>query len=434
MDIIKIIEHKRDKKVLSTEEINFFVKEYTAGNITDYQASALIMAIYINGMNKKEISDLTIAMADSGERINLSDISENIVDKHSTGGVGDKITLVLMPIIASLGVPVAKMSGRGLGYTGGTADKLESIPGYRVDLGIDEFKQNIKDIGISLITSNVDLAPADSKIYGLRHSIACTSNIPLIASSIMSKKIALGANKVLINITCGDGAFMKKMSDAKKIANIMKEIGKEANREVRCVITSMAEPVGYTIGNQIEIIETIKCLKGEMPDDVRQIIYALGSQMLIMAGKIKTANEAKQLIDETIKSGKALKKFEELIQRQGGDVSYIQDITKFKPSKYVIPVLSDKEGMVNKIQTEMLGNLSAYVGAGRNKKEDKIDYTAGIVLTKKIGDIVRSGETIAYVHTNKEETVNSVVKNVKDAFTISQRKTSKPNVVLGTII
>ncbi len=326
------------------------------------------------------------------------------------------------------------MSGRGLGFTGGTADKLESIPGYKIDLPIEEFKENVKEIGISLITSSLNLAPADKKIYALRDTIACTSNIPLIASSVMSKKIAAGANKILIDITCGDGAFMKNINEARKLANTMIGIGKLLDREVRCVITSMDEPVGFAIGNQLEVIETVKCLKGDMPEDIKEIVYALGSQMLIMAGKVKKVEEAKNKIDEVISNGKAYEKWKELVQKQGGDISYIEDITKFEKAKHVIPVFSEKEGMVNQIKTEMLGNISVYIGAGRTKKEDKIDYQAGIVVNKKVGDIVKTGEPLAYVHINDESKLDGAVKNMKEAFIITKRKTSKPKVILDTKI
>ena len=317
MNILSIIEHKRDNKELSKEEIEYFIKEYTNENIPDYQAAALIMAIYLNGMNSKETAYLTMAMANSGETLDLSDISDVIIDKHSTGGVGDKITIILMPIIAAIGIPVAKMSGRGLGFTGGTADKLESIPGYKVDLSTDEFKQNVKDIGISLITSNLNLAPADKKIYALRDTISCVSSIPLIASSIMSKKIAAGANKIIIDITCGSGAFMKNILSALLLARTIVKIGKDLNKEVVCVLTNMDEPVGRAVGNQLEIIEAVHALKGTMPKDVEEITYALGEQIVLMAGKASTLEEANLLIKDVISSGKALNKFRELVIKQG---------------------------------------------------------------------------------------------------------------------
>ena len=419
MDILSIIENKANKKELSNEEIEYFIKEYTIGNIEDYQAAALIMAIYLNGMTEKETADLTMAMANSGEKLDLSDISDVIIDKHSTGGVGDKITIILMPIIASLGIPVAKMSGRGLGFTGGTADKLESIPGYRVDLSIEEFKKNVKEIGISLITSSLNLAPADKKIYALRDTINCVSSIPLIASSVMSKKIAAGANKILIDLTCGSGAFMKNEKEATKLAKAMVKIGNMTNKEVRCVLTNMDEPVGYTIGNQLEIIESVNSLKGDMPEDIRQIVYGLGEEIILMSGKTNKKDVARKMIDDVITSGKAYEKFKELVVKQGGDISYIEDLNKFENAKYIVEVPATKEGNVLHIDTEMIGKISSYVGAGRETKDDVIDFKAGIVINKKISDKVKKDEPIAYIHTNNKDRIDQAVKYLQEAYTIS---------------
>ena len=300
MNIKEIIAKKRDGLELSKEEIKYFIEEYTRGSVTDYQAAALIMAMYIRGLSKEETTNLTLEMAASGEILDLSELSSIVIDKHSTGGVGDKITIILMPIIASLGVPVAKMSGRGLGFTGGTVDKLESIPGYKTDIKIDEFINNVKRIGISLIGQTGNLAPADKKLYALRDSINCVGNKPLIASSIMSKKIAAGANKIVLDVTCGSGAFMKTKYEAEKLSNIMKEIGDLAGRETVCVITNMDEPVGYAIGNSLEIIETVECLKGNMPEDIKEIITAIGSYIIKLAGKGDNLEENKIKILENI--------------------------------------------------------------------------------------------------------------------------------------
>lgn len=433
MNIMGIIGKKRDKKTLTKEEIEYFINEYTKGNIPDYQAAALVMAIYINGMTNEETKNLTLAMANSGDTLDLSDISDCIVDKHSSGGVGDKITIILMPIIASLGIPVAKMSGRGLGFTGGTADKLESIPGYRVDLSIEEFKENVKDIGISLITSSLNLAPADKKIYALRDVINCTANIPLIASSIMSKKIAAGANKILLDITCGNGAFMKDVKQAKKLANTMIKIGKLANREVRCVITNMNEPSGHAIGNSLEVIEAINALKGDMPEDIREIVVALGTQMVLMAGLTADPKEAEKMIYEAIISGKAFRKFKELVVKQDGDITYIDDTEKFEKAKYIVPVIADHRGALKVIDTEMIGNISVYLGAGRAKKEDKIDPAAGIIMNQRIGNVVEVGQVLAYVHTNDERKVDGAVKNLKNAFILDPRRVEKPKTILGIV-
>jgi len=346
MNILDIIEKKKMGEELLETEIDYFVQKYTADEIPDYQAAALIMAICINGMTADEILELTIAMAKSGETLDLTDISENVVDKHSTGGVGDKITLILSPIIASLGIPVAKMSGRGLGITGGTADKLEAIPGYNINLQIEEFKQNIKNIGISLMTQTLNLAPADKKIYALRDCISCTDSIPLIASSIMSKKIASGANSIVLDVTCGSGSFMKNKEDAKKLAKMMTLIGKWAKRETKCIITNMDEPLGYTVGNTLEVIEAINALKGDMSEDVKEVVLNMGVHMIKLAGNGNDISENKNKILEVINNGKAYEKFKELVERQGGDVSYIEDLQKFEKAPIIIPLLSEDDGYV----------------------------------------------------------------------------------------
>ena len=391
MNILNIIAKKRDKGELTKEEIDFFIKEYTDGNITDYQAAALVMAIYINGMNEREITDLTLAMAYSGDVLDLSSLGE-VVDKHSTGGVGDKITIILMPIIASLGIPVAKMSGRGLGFTGGTADKLESIPGYNVNVNEKDFIENVKKIGISLITQTLNLAPADKKLYALRDTISCTESIPLIASSIMSKKIASGANKIVIDVTCGSGAFMKNMDDAKELSRIMTKIGKLAKRETVCNITDINQPLGYAVGNNLEVIEAIEILKN--------------------------LDEGKEKILENIKNGKAYKKFLELVSNQGGDISYIEDTEKFEKAKYIKPIVAKKEGKVVKLDAYTIGTLSMYLGAGRVKKEDKIDKTVGFVFNKKVGDKVKIGDILGYIHANDEKKLDEILE--KEIFEIEK--------------
>lgn len=403
MNILDIIAKKRDKYELTKEEIEYFVTEYTNGNITDYQAAALVMAIYINSMNEREITDLTLAMAYSGDVLDLSVLGE-VVDKHSTGGVGDKITLVLMPIVASLGIPVAKMSGRGLGFTGGTVDKLESIPGYNTSVDVEEFIKNVQNTGISLIGQTLNLAPADKKLYALRDCISCTESIPLIASSIMSKKIAAGANKIVIDVTCGSGAFMKDIEEAKKLADLMTKIGKLAGKETVCVITDMNEPVGYAVGNTLEVIEAVEILKGNiMPRDVKNIITELGSNMLLLAGKVKDVEEGKEKILENIRNGLAYKKFIELVSNQGGDITYIEDTNKFEKAKYILPIIANKSGEITKLDAENIGKMSVYLGAGRMKKEDKIDMTVGFVFDKKVGDKVEIGETLGYIHANDKE-------------------------------
>ena len=391
MNILEIIAKKRDKKVLSKEEIDFFVKNYTNGNITDYQAAALIMAIYINGMNYEETTSFTLAMAHSGEVLDLSELGM-VVDKHSTGGIGDKITLILMPIIASLGIPSAKMSGRGLGFTGGTVDKLESIPGYNTNIDISEFINNVKNIGISLMGQTLNLAPADKKIYALRDTISCVESIPLIASSIMSKKIAAGAEKIVLEVTVGSGAFMKNIEDATKLSETMIGIGNLADKETICILTNMNQPIGYSIGNSLEVIEAVEALNGNMQDDVKNIILSLGSYMMKLAGKGDDIEQNKKMIMENINNKKALNKFKELIKNQGGDVSYIEDTSKFEKAKYIIPIRSEKMGYIKSMDNEKIGYISSSLGAGRLKKEDKINDKVGIIINKKIGDKVNVGD------------------------------------------
>ena len=417
MNIQEIIAKKRDKKELNKEEIQYFITEYTNGNVADYQAAALVMAIYINGMNEQEITDLTTAMANSGERLDLSDIG-TVVDKHSTGGVGDKVTLILAPIIASLGIPVAKMSGRGLGYTGGTIDKLESIPGYKTDISIEEFKQNVKNVGISVIGQTMNLAPADKKIYALRDSISATESIPLIASSIMSKKIAAGANKIVLDVTYGSGAFMKTKERAEELAKVMTKIGKLAGRDTVCVITPMEQPLGKNVGNSLEVIEAIEFLKGNMKEDVKDVVLEIGSNMIKLAGKGDNLEENKQKMLENIQNGKALEKLKELVKIQGGDVSYIDDTNKFERAKYIMQVEATRDGTITSLKAEEIGKLSVSLGAGRMKKEDKIENSVGIVLDKKIGDNVKKGDIVAYIHANDENKAKEAVKKLEEIYVI----------------
>ncbi len=432
MDILSIIERKKTAKELTKEEIDYFIQNYTVGNITDYQAAALIMAICINGMTAEEIGNLTMSMAKSGDVLDLSDVAPNTVDKHSTGGVGDKVTLILMPIVACLGAPVAKMSGRGLGITGGTADKLQSIPGYRTDIDIEEFKNNVREVGISLISSSLNLAPADKKIYALRDCIACTNSIPLIASSIMSKKIAAGAEHILLDVTCGSGAFMTKKEDAKKLAKMMSLIGKWTNKDVNCVITSMEEPLGYTVGNSLEVIEAVKALKGEMADDVREIVLYMGAKLLELAGLGANLKENKEKILEVLENGKAFEKFKEVVIRQNGDASYLDDLNKFEKAPFIMPIIADRAGYVEKLDARTIGEISVELGVGRKRKEDDVDHRTGIVFNKKIGDKVEKGDILAYVHANNEQIAIWAVEEIEEkAYKIVSNKVTKRNVILA---
>ena len=431
MNILDIISKKRDQKELSKEEIEYFIKNYTNGNIADYQAAALVMAIYLNGMTKEETTHLTIAMANSGDVLDLSELGI-VVDKHSTGGVGDKITLILMPIMAALGVVVAKMSGRGLGFTGGTADKLESIPGYRTNISEEEFRNNVKEIGISLITQTANLAPADKKLYALRDTISCTDSIPLIASSIMSKKIAAGANKVVLDVTCGSGAFMKNKEEAVKLSKVMKQIGELAGKETICVITNMNEPLGNAVGNSLEMIETINSLKGNMPEDVKEVVLELGSYILKLAGKGEDINKNKIEIENCVNSGKAYKKFVELIHRQGGDISYCENTEKFEKARYQESITFE-EGYISKIDAEKIGKIACYLGAGRIKKEDKIDMSAGIIVNKKVGDYIKKEDIVATLYSNSKEKIEEAREMIKQAITITDKKVEKEKMILGII-
>ena len=420
MNILDIIAKKRDGLVLSKEEIEFFIEGYTKGEITDYQAAALIMAIYINGMTDEELYFLTFSMANSGDVLDLSEFGENIVDKHSTGGVGDKVSIVLLPIIASLGIPVAKMSGRGLGFTGGTADKMEAIPGYKTQVETEEFKQNVHNVGISMITQNLDLAPADKKIYALRDTISCVENIPLIASSIMSKKIASGANKIVLEVTYGKGAFMKNLEDAKLLASKMEILGKYAGKEVKSIFTPMDQPIGYAVGNTLEIIESINFLKGIiMPEDLKNIVLELGSNMIKLTGKGDSLEENKQKMLEAIKNGSAFEKFKQMVENQNGDISYLEDTSKFEKAKYIINIKSDKDGVVTEINAEQIGKLACYLGAGRMKKEDKIDMSVGIVLNKKVGDKVQKGDILAIIHANDYNKATIAKENLRKIINCS---------------
>ncbi len=432
MNILEIIAKKRDKKVLSKEEIDFFVKNYTNGNITDYQAAALIMAIYINGMNYEETTSFTLAMAHSGEVLDLSELGM-VVDKHSTGGIGDKITLILMPIIASLGIPAAKMSGRGLGFTGGTVDKLESIPGYNTNIDISEFINNVKNIGISLMGQTLNLAPADKKIYALRDTISCVESIPLIASSIMSKKIAAGAEKIVLEVTVGSGAFMKNIEDATKLSETMIGIGNLADKETICILTNMNQPIGYSIGNSLEVIEAVEALNGNMQDDVKDIILSLGSYMMKLAGKGDDIEQNKKMIMENINNKKALNKFKELIKNQGGDVSYIEDTSKFERAKYIIPIKSEKIGYIKSMDNEKIGYISSSLGAGRLKKEDKINDKVGIIINKKIGDKVNVGDVLGFIHSDDIEVGNNAVKEMQNCYEFSDEYVEKQKHILGII-
>lgn len=433
MNILEIIAKKRDGVELSNEEIKYFVQGYTKGEISDYQAAALIMAIYIKGMTKQETTNLSLAMSESGDVLDLSKFGKNVVDKHSTGGVGDKVSIILLPIIASLGIPVAKMSGRGLGHTGGTVDKLESIPGYNTNVEIKEFMQNVENVGISMIGQTMNLAPADKKIYALRDAISCVESMPLIASSIMSKKIASGANKLVLDVTVGHGAFMKTKEDAQKLSNEMIEIGKLANIETVCILTNMNEPLGYSVGNTIEVIEAIKALKGDMPEDLKAVVLELGSYMIKLTGNGDNIQENKEKMIENIQNGKAYNKFLEMVKNQNGDITYVENIEKFEKAKHIVPVYSEKEGYIHEINAEEIGKLACSLGAGRVRKEDEIDKAVGIELVKKVASNVKRGEILAYIHINKEEMIEKSKRKLLEIIKIKEEKIEAEKIILGVI-
>ncbi len=433
MNIKELIEKKINKEVLNKEEIKFFVEEYTKGSIPDYQASSLITAIMINGINAQEIASFTFAMRDSGKILDFSDIADEVVDKHSTGGVGDKITLILMPILASLGYKVAKMSGRGLGYTGGTADKLESIKGYNINQSLKSIKSNVKKIGISLTAQTEDLAPADKKIYELRDSIGCTNSLGLIASSIMSKKLASGANNIVLDITFGSGAFMKNKEDALKLANIMEELGTK-DIKIHSIITSMEEPLGYSVGNLLEVRESIEVLKGRGIEDVLEVVYALGSK--IMSDKYKR-EEAKEKIKEEILSGRAYNKFLELVEAHGGDIEYLQE-GDFEEAKHIVEYninkdektdLNTKNLWIKEINALEIAKAAFSLGSGRLKKDDKIDPLVGIILNVKVGDRVIDNR-LATIHTNDLKKAEEAKKHLSKAFIFSNIKQEKINPII----
>lgn len=403
MRMYDVILKKRNNLELNKEEIDFFINGFTEGTIPDYQASALLMAIYFNGMNKRETADLTMAMAKSGDRLDLSKINGIKVDKHSTGGVGDKTTILLAPMVASCGVPVAKMSGRGLGHTGGTIDKLESITGFSVSIPEEQFINNVNKLGLALVAQTGCLAPADKKIYALRDVTTTVDSIPLIASSIMSKKIASGADAIVLDVKVGDGAFMKDEESATLLAREMVEIGNNVGVKTIAVISDMNQPLGYAVGNSLEIIEAINTLKGNGPLDLLELCFALGSNMLLLAKRVDTLEEGRALLKENIDNGNALNKLKEFVLAQGGDISYIDDTSKFESAKYKIEVIAESNGMVTKINAQEVGIIAMEIGAGRATKEDKIDLSVGIVFNKKCSDKVKEGDILAVIYANDKD-------------------------------
>ena len=433
MRMYDLIEKKKLGEELSTEEIYHIVDGYTNGEIPDYQISALLMAIYFKGMNVRERYDLTMAMRDSGDILDLSSIDGVKIDKHSTGGVGDKVTLVLGPIIASIGVPVAKMSGRGLGHTGGTIDKLEAFPGFNVSLSEEEFISQVNDIKIAVTGQSKNLAPADKKLYALRDVTATVDEISLITGSIMSKKLAAGTDAIVLDVTVGDGAFMKNKESALELAKSMVDIGKRANKKIAAVLTNMDEPLGYAVGNNLEVIEAINALKGNGPEDLMEVVYELGSQMIVFSEIETDKAKARKLMENAVKDGSALNKFIQFIKAQGGDASYAKDLNKFVPAKYIIPVNAEADGYVHAMKAETFGLASMSLGGGRETFDDVIDMSVGIILNKKVGDEIKKGEPICYIHANDENKAKHAEEMIRKATTISPDKCDHMKLIIDIV-
>jgi len=423
MRMIDIIEKKRDGHALTTEEINFFIDGYVKGDIPDYQASSLAMAIYFQDMNDDERAALTMAMVNSGDMIDLSDIKGVKVDKHSTGGVGDTTTLVLAPLVAAVDVPVAKMSGRGLGHTGGTIDKLEAIDGFHVEIDESTFVKLVNDNKVAVVGQSGNLTPADKKLYALRDVTGTVNSIPLIASSIMSKKIAAGADAIVLDVKTGSGAFMKTLEDAEALAHAMVRIGNNVGRNTMAIISDMNQPLGRAIGNALELKEAIDTLKGHGPEDLTELVLTLGSQMVVLANKADTLEEARALLIKAIESGAALDKFKTFVENQGGDATVIDHPERLPQAAYQIDYKAKNSGYVTELVSNDIGVASMMLGAGRLTKEDDIDLAVGIVLNKKIGDKVEAGESLLTIHSNRQN-VDDVIKKLDTSITIEDQVVS----------
>ena len=433
MDIISIIEKKKNKKTLNEFEINFTLKGYLDGSIPDYQMSALLMAIWFNGMDYQEISKLTMSMARSGEILDLSSIPGIKVDKHSTGGVGDKTTLALIPMVAAAGVPVPKISGRALGHTGGTVDKLESITGIKTDLTVEKFISSVKRINAAIIGSTVDIAPADHKIYALRDVTGTVDSIPLMASSIMSKKIAGGADAFVLDITVGYGAFLRNIDDAISLGEIMVNIGNSNHKKTYAVISSMEQPLGYAVGNSLEVQEALELLNNRGPSDLKEICLFLGSYMLLAGGVVKKQLDGIKLLEEVITSGSALTKFMEIVGNQGGDINQIETPASLPKAKHQADISSSHKGFIKEVNAKMIGQSAMFLGAGRAKKGDSIDLSVGVLLRKKIGDRVDKNESLATVYYNNKNKYNLIKDNILKAFQITDKKPKGKPLILKVI-
>nr|UWI51262.1 pyrimidine-nucleoside phosphorylase [Clostridioides difficile] len=433
MRMYDIIKKKRDSLELSKEEINYFIENYSKGDIPDYQASALLMSIYLNKMNRQETVCLTEAMMHSGDVIELSDIEGIKVDKHSTGGVGDKTTIALIPLVASCGAPVAKMSGRGLGHTGGTIDKLESIPGFSTEMDINKFIDSVNKRKIAVCGQSANVAVADKKIYALRDVTATVDNISLIASSVMSKKLASGADAIVLDVKTGNGAFMKTLEESFELAKAMVDIGVGMNKDTIGIVTDMDEPLGFAVGNSLEVIEAIETLKGNGPKDLVELCEVLGAYMLVLAKVACDFDDGIERIRESIKSGRAIDKLKEFIENQGGNKNIVDDYSLFKESRYKYPIKSDKSGYISKIKAEDIGISAMILGAGRETKDDTLDLSAGIILEKKVGDYVKEGEVLAYMYYDDEKKLPPAKDRFVNSYSIVDGEIEKNKLVYGIV-
>jgi len=434
MNFVDIIIKKRDGGKLTAEEITFFVKGVTDGSLPDYQISALLMAILLKGMDAEETAHLTMEMANSGGMFDLSSVEGFKVDKHSTGGVADTTTLILAPLVASVGVPVVKMSGRGLGFSGGTIDKLESIPGFQVDVTEEQALQYARESGVVLMSQTDDLTPADKKLYAMRDVTGTVDSIPLIAASIMSKKIAAGADGIVLDVKCGSGAFMKDLESAEKLATIMADMGRHVGRKVTAVISGMDQPLGMYIGNSLEVMEAIEVLKGNVGGDLLEVSLTLGANMLLLANRVKTEEEGKELLMEQIRNGKGLEKFREMITQQGGDVNIIENYDLLPLSKVKVEVKADRSGYITKMDTAMIGRASQETGAGRIFKGQPLDFGAGIIMKKRTGGAIATGETLAIVYSETKEKCDSAAVFLKKAITIADTQAAEVPHLIWKII
>jgi len=433
MRVYDVLSKKRDNKEVSQAELDFLISSYVQGNVPDYQMSAFLMAAYINGLNKKELISLTKSMVNSGDTLDLSRIPGIKVDKHSTGGVGDKTTLVLAPLMASIGVPFAKMSGRGLGHTGGTLDKLEAIPGFNINLSADEFIEQVKRIGVAVIGASDRIVPADKKLYALRDVTATVSSIPLIASSIVSKKIAGGSDAIVLDVKCGSGAFLKNLDEAKELARMMIEILHDMGKKATAVISNMDQPLGFAVGNALEVEEAIYALKGDAPADLEELCLELGAQMLLMVGKAQELSEAKEMLESAIISGNALAKLEEFIVAQGGNSGCLESTRMLPQAQFISELKAVESGYITEIDAEKLGLVAIELGAGRKKKEDDIDPAAGLVLSKKIGDSVEKGDCLVEIHASMNAKLEEIEKMIDESFKLGPDKPKTQKMVYEMI-